>query len=226
MSQNRSTAASSSKFRLIINDALKVYNKRTKNDLLLHPLAAELQSCESPTHILAVLQQQVQGIDHSRSGDDRWTKWLDPTINVLLTFSQTAGTVGLVCPRTSAYPRSAHSYLLVGVLTRDGSLCRNRRPPFSAYSSFLGVGHSNIYGSQAAKDVCASHETLLDIFGRIEMFFRRLEMYTEVPLTTEMTDVIIEIMAEVLSIVGIATKDIKQGRTSKQFMHKYVFAVD
>ena len=71
------------------------------------------------------------------------------------------------------------------------------------------------HGSQAAKDIRASQETLLDIFGRIEMFFRRLEMYTEVPLTTEMTDVIIEIMAEVLSVLGIATKETKQGRTSE-----------
>ena len=77
------------------------------------------------------------------------------------------------------------------------------------------MGDSNIFGSQAAKDVRASHETLLSIFGRIEMFFRRLEIYTDVPLTTEMTDVIIEIMAEVLSILGIATKEIKGGRTSE-----------
>ena len=96
MSHNRSTTASSSKFQLIINNALKLYNKRTKNDLLLHPLASELQNCESPSDILAVLLQQVQGADQSRSGDDQWTKWLDPTINVLLAFSQTAGTVGLV----------------------------------------------------------------------------------------------------------------------------------
>jgi hypothetical protein len=40
-------------------------------------------------------------------------------------------------------------------------------------------------------------------------------MYTEVPLTTEMTEMIIEIMAEVLSVVGVATKEIKQGRTSE-----------
>ena len=104
---------------------------------------------------------------------------------------------------------------LAGILTRDGSLCGYRRPPFSVYPPFLGVGHSNTYGSQAAKDVRASHETLLDIFGRVEMFFRRLETYTEVPLTTEMTEVIIEIMAEVLSIVGVATKEIKQGRASE-----------
>jgi hypothetical protein len=30
-----------------------------------------------------------------------------------------------------------------------------------------------------------------------------------------MTDMVIEIMAEVLSVVGIATKEIKQGRTSE-----------
>jgi hypothetical protein len=47
------------------------------------------------------------------------------------------------------------------------------------------------------------------------MFFRRLEIYTEVQPTTEMTDIIIQIMVEVLSILGIATKEIKQGRISK-----------
>ena len=96
MSHSRSTTASSSKFQLIINDALKVYNRRTKNDLLLHPLAIEIQNCDSPSDILSVLQQQVQGPDQSKRGDDRWTKWLDPTINIILAFSQTAGTVGLV----------------------------------------------------------------------------------------------------------------------------------
>ena len=215
MSQNPSTTASSSKFQLVVNDALKVYNKRAKNDLLLHPLAIELQNRGSPSDILAVLQQQVHGLDQSRSDNDRWTKWLDPTINVLLKFSQTASTADLVCPTTCAYPRFARLYLLVGVLTRDGGLRWNRRPPLSAYPPFLGVGHSNIYGSQAAKDVRASHETLLDIFDRIEMCFRRLEMYTEVPLTAEMTEVIIEIIAEVLCVLGIATKEINQGRTSE-----------
>ena len=214
MSQNLSTSASSSRFHLIIIDALKVYNKRTKNDLLRHPLATELQNCESPTDILAVLQQQIHGIDQSRSGDDQWTKWLDPTINVLLTFSQTAGTVGLVCPTTCAYARYTHIYW-TGIFARDGRLRRNRRSPFSLYPQYLGTGRSNTYGFQAAKDVRESQDTLLDIFERIEMFFRRLDMYTEVPLTTEMTDVIIEIMAGVLSVLGIATKEIKQSRTSE-----------
>ena len=40
MSQSH-LAASSSNFQLIINNALKAYEKRTKNDLLAHPLAAQ-----------------------------------------------------------------------------------------------------------------------------------------------------------------------------------------
>jgi hypothetical protein len=56
---------------------------------------------------------------------------------------------------------------------------------------------------------------LADIFVRIEGFFRRLELYTEVPPTAAMTDVIVKILIEVLSILAIATKRIKQGRSSE-----------
>ena len=77
------------------------------------------------------------------------------------------------------------------------------------------MGHCNACIYQAAKDARASQDTLIDIFERIEMFFRRLEIYTGVPSTLEMMDIVVRIMAEVLSILGIAVKDIKQGRMSK-----------
>ena len=37
------------------------------------------------------------------------------------------------------------------------------------------------------------------------------------PPTTEMMDTIVQILAEVLTILGIATKEMKQSRMSKQF---------
>ena len=76
-------------------------------------------------------------------------------------------------------------------------------------------GQYNTYISQAAKDVRGGNDTLVDVFERIERFFRRLEIYTQVPPTTEMTETIIQIMVEVFSILGIATKEIKQGRMSE-----------
>ena len=73
------------------------------------------------------------------------------------------------------------------------------------------------YIFQAAKDVRASQDTLVDVFQRVESFFHRLGVYTEVPPTTEMMDTIIQIMVEILSILGIAMKEIKQGRMSEKF---------
>ena len=69
--------------------------------------------------------------------------------------------------------------------------------------------------AQAAKDVSASQDAIVDIFERIENFFRRLETYTEVPTTEGMKDIIVKIMVEVLGIFGMITKEMKQGRASE-----------
>ena len=65
-----------------------------------------------------------------------------------------------------------------------------------------------------AKDVEASPDALVDLFERIENFFKCLETYTSVPPTEAMTDIIVKIMIEVLNIFAIATKEMGQGRAS------------
>ena len=80
------------------------------------------------------------------------------------------------------------------------------------------MGHRNACNSQAVKDTWAGQDILIGIFESIGMFFRRLEIYTEVPPTVEMTNIITQIMVEVLSILGIAMKEIKRGRLSKYFV--------
>jgi hypothetical protein len=107
MSQAQSAYAStsSSNFQSIFNASLKAYEKKTKNDLLAHPLAAQLQACKSPSDILAVLQEKVKEFDQSRSADERLSQWLNPTINVLFSFSATLGAgVGLVSTVESTCP--------------------------------------------------------------------------------------------------------------------------
>ena len=101
MSHSHPTASSSSSqasnFHLILINALDEYKKRTKKDLLKYPLFTELRSCNSPSAIITVLQQQLQGLDQSRRNDERWTRWLDPTVNVLYSLSGALGEgVGLV----------------------------------------------------------------------------------------------------------------------------------
>lgn len=91
------SSPSSSSFLPIFTAALETYEKTTKKKLTTHPLATQLQSCDSPAAILSVLQDLVQQLDESRSSDQGSTNWLNPTVNVLFAFSATLGEgVGLV----------------------------------------------------------------------------------------------------------------------------------
>ncbi|KAH9062620.1 hypothetical protein EDB83DRAFT_845364 [Lactarius deliciosus] len=180
MSQVSSTATSSTNFATIFTAALEAYKQRTKKDITSHPLAAQLQSCDSSSAILTVLRDQVQAFDQSHSADNKLTRWLDPTVNVLYAFSVTLGNgVGLIFPPSNAI--------------------------------FAGIGVL----LQAVKDVRASQNALIDLFGRLENFFKRLENYIGVRPTATMLDIIVKIMVEVLSILGIVTKEIGQGKIKK-----------
>ena len=46
----------------------------------------------------------------------------------------------------------------------------------------------------------------------------RLEKYIDVRPSAAMTDIIVKIMVEVITILGIVTKEVRQGRTSMSFL--------
>ncbi len=56
---------------------------------------------------------------------------------------------------------------------------------------------------------------LTRIFVRIGCFFTRLQIYTRVPLTQEMMNIMADIMVEAISLLGLVTKEIKQRRISE-----------
>ena len=129
--------SSSSNFQLIFNTALKAYEKKTKRDLLAHPLVSQLQTCDSSTSILAVLQSQVDDLDQAQKNNEGLTKWLSPTVNVLLTFSATiGGGVSLVSVKCS---RLALQFIndYVGFLTRNSDLCWSWCPSPGRYFIFI-----------------------------------------------------------------------------------------
>jgi hypothetical protein len=60
---------------------------------------------------------------------------------------------------------------------------------------------------------------LTEILYHIDGFFDHLESYTEVPPTAAMTNIMVKITTDVLSLLAISTKElakeIKQGRSSE-----------
>jgi hypothetical protein len=68
---------------------------------------------------------------------------------------------------------------------------------------------------ESASGVSSSYDALLDLFECLKNFLTRLEIYTTILPTPIMTDIIVKIMAELLSILAPATKQINQGWFSK-----------
>ena len=91
MSTSLQASSAASNFQPILDRALIEYKKKTKKDLITHPLAQEINSCDSPAAILTVLQGKANDLNRSQGNDERLTKWLTPTVNILNALSTTLG---------------------------------------------------------------------------------------------------------------------------------------
>lgn len=71
---------------------------------------------------------------------------------------------------------------------------------------------------QVAKGMDFSYDALVDLLESIECFLWRLDIYTQIPHSTAMDEIVVKIMAEVLSILAQVTKELKQGQWSEFFL--------
>ncbi|SRR6266852_4343118 len=132
MSTARSTSTSHLNFASIFNDALEKYKHKTKQDLAKHPLLPRLQSCDSPEAIITALREQTPESNQSQNGDDGLTNWVNPTVNVLYSFSATVGGVfGLVNIGIFPYDIVQSNIFLSGIPTSKHNFYRD-------WSSSLG----------------------------------------------------------------------------------------
>ncbi|KAH9169472.1 hypothetical protein EDB89DRAFT_2073004 [Lactarius sanguifluus] len=151
-----------SDFKSILDAALSEYKKKTGKELLDHPLAPEVQRCDSVDAILAIIRGQAKAFQRFRDGDQRLMKWIGPVVDVLFTFSATlsegvalapfppAKVIWNCCPPCCPYLRLRYSWTpLTPTLDRR------------------------------QKDVRASHDALVELFERIESFFKATTIVKE-----------------------------------------------
>jgi hypothetical protein len=72
--------------------------------------------------------------------------------------------------------------------------------------------------NQAANGVISSFEALVDLLESIEQFINRLDIYTQIPLTPAMVETVVKIIVELISILALASKELKQRRSSKRVL--------
>jgi hypothetical protein len=88
---NQTAGPSTDNFTAIFNAATDEYQRLTGKRLDIHPFAAQLNTCQNPEAISNIFRGQEQAFSKILKNDERLMAWLDPTIHILLTFSDTLG---------------------------------------------------------------------------------------------------------------------------------------
>ncbi len=95
--QTAGPSRSADNFKAIFQAALNEYHTVTGKSLDTHPFSTQLDGCDTPEAISNVLRTQAQAFSKSRKRYEKLMAWLDPTVNILFTFSATLGEgIGLV----------------------------------------------------------------------------------------------------------------------------------
>jgi hypothetical protein len=76
----------------------------------------------------------------------------------------------------------------------------------------------DIQTDQAANGVMDSYDSLVDLLESIEHFLRRLDIYTRIPPTAAMNEILAKILVELISTLALATRELKQGRSSESVL--------
>ena len=92
-----------------------------------------------------------------------------------------------------------------------------------AFLSSLSTHLRDIQTYQAVKGVLDDYDTLADLLESVEQFLNRLDIYTRIPPTVSMTEIIIKILVELLSILALATKQLQQGKLSESVLGEIMY---
>jgi hypothetical protein len=95
-----SDQSGSSLFQALFDSALQDYEKQTGIPLADHPLAKQLENCQSVESVTALLQEQTRAFSKFR-GSDKIIRSLKNVVSALSSVSAAASlgqAVGMVCP--------------------------------------------------------------------------------------------------------------------------------
>ena len=92
-----------------------------------------------------------------------------------------------------------------------------------AFLSSLSAHLRDIQTFQTVKGVLDDYDTLADLLESVKHFLDRLDIYTRIAPTVSMTEMIIKILVELLSILALATKQLQQGKLSESKSGEILF---
>jgi len=69
-----------------------------------------------------------------------------------------------------------------------------------------------------AKRDAANRDPLVDLFGYVKIILKRLKVYPDASVIPDVTQMLVKIMAELVFVFAIATKDVKDGQPGESVL--------
>jgi hypothetical protein len=209
----------SARFQSLFDSALQDYGVKTGVPLTQHPLAVDLQSCQSVDDITALLQCQVQAFGDFQE-KDRMMTVIKTTVSILTPLSHVvslADAVGAVRQKA-----------LMACSTFFDFFFQTSFPPAKAIQASLGIlldvctVLSSIVDivvtskcTQTANGVISSCHVLADLLESIQHFVDRLKVYTEISPTPSINKIAVGLIVELISTLALVTRKLNQRRSSE-----------
>ena len=71
---------------------------------------------------------------------------------------------------------------------------------------------------QSAKGIVSNCDALVDLLESIEHFLNRLSIYTRVPPSPAMDEIVVKVLVELISTLALVTEELKQRRPSESVL--------
>jgi hypothetical protein len=209
-----------SRFRGLFDVALQDYEKMTNITLVKHPLAEKLYDCHSAESITHFFRDRALEFGDFPGGDNMM-KSITNIASTLCTLSATAvlGDATNLVSSGSSWGHSASDTSSTVIPACKGNTNWPRHPNCRTCTAFLHTNMCNpshIQVLQAAKGVNTRRDELVALFESIEQLLKPLGIYTQLP-PPPVEEMLVKIMAELLSTLALMTKELQEGRSSEPF---------
>ena len=92
-----------------------------------------------------------------------------------------------------------------------------------SYSTYVPFSSSYVDGLmtsviQSAKGIISNCDALVDLLESIEHFLNRLNIFTRIPPTPAIDEIVVKVLVELISTLALVTGELKQRRSSESVL--------
>ena len=87
-----------------------------------------------------------------------------------------------------------------------------------AVPQFIRSWPGDVHVIQSAKGTISNCDSLVYLLESIERFLNRLNIYTVIPPTLAMDEIVVKVLMELISMLALVTEELKQRRSSESIL--------